>query len=508
MWIEVADFGKIHIDLLIDNLFVEGDVAMQKLYRVAAVFLIAVPQVTWAQEKSPHSPTALGILAQARQLSDSLPGLERDRVLAKIAVAQARAGDLEAALTSVKEIDFVPYRQGAIVDIATVHVQKGEGVAASKILDQFVEELIHGDSEHIVTSLRDIATAQVKFGDVLAAKETCRRALRIIDEIKIPQSRDVALRDIAVVQALTKDADAAQLTAQKIAQKLRQNEALSLVADCQAEALGDWQQALETVNSIDDESVIFPLIRIASAQAKSGKMQEAEDTVEMIKTKVEKPQYASRIVDSASMAIAVAQFERGDHKGALDRLNSVSDPRLKSRAMVSIAEFQEKKGDLKGALQTLRSVVQDGSNSSIIARLQAKIGDTKGAMQTAETIEDSFRKAWAYIYIAKSQTTMGNYASAVTSLEQACQSAESVNNRNKDTVMRNIATAYGRAGKYTAALKTSQTIENESDKSLALFEIARDRSRAGDLVGALSAANAMSSAIEKSYSLVGVAEGL
>jgi len=66
----------------------------------------------------------------------------------------------------------------------------------------------------------------------------------------------------------------------------------------------------------------------------------------------------------------------------------------------------------------------------------------------------------------------------------------------------------GKAGNYTAAVKLTQAIQNESYKSSALFEIARARSKAGDLAGVLAVANETSSAVEKTYSLVGAAEGI
>ena len=66
----------------------------------------------------------------------------------------------------------------------------------------------------------------------------------------------------------------------------------------------------------------------------------------------------------------------------------------------------------------------------------------------------------------------------------------------------------GKAGNYTAAVKLTQAIKNESYKSSALFEITRARSKAGDLAGVLAVANETSSAVEKTYSLVGAAEGV
>ena len=482
--------------------------AMRVLFRAATILLIAIPQVAWSQEQPPRSPTALGVLAQTRKLSDSLRNPDRDHVLAKIATAQARAGDLEAALTSVKEIEFVPYRQGAIVDVASVLMQRGERAAASQVLDTFVEELMHSDSGHIETSLRDIAKAQVRFDEALAARETCRRALVIIDGLKITGQKDVALRDIADVQAAAKDGNAARQTAQRIEKKSRKNEALGLIARRQAE-LGDWQEALRTVRTIDDDdAAIAPLIAIVSAQTKSGEMQVADDTIEMIKTKVEKPESAERIVDVAVGTIALALFERGDAERAMERIESVSDPVIKSNSLVRIAEVQEKSGDLKGALESLRTGVRNSWVARNIARLQGKTGDTKGALLTAEKIEDSVHKAWAYVYIVKSQPTTGDDVFVAAILEKASNAAKSGDRRNRDHLLSLIAMAYGKAGNYTGAAKTIAAIQNDRDRLIAISEVAKARSKAGDFGGALAVAEETSSDVEKIYSLIGAAEGL
>ena len=509
-----------------------GRLTPQRL--VAAIWIVAVmlytTRSTCVAEQPVGQPTPLEILAQAEQIAQSLPTYERD-FASSLATSRARAGDLDGALERVDKIRFIPYRQGTLTGIARIIHQRGDPTKARKLLADFADRLLRGDfpddddptlrflspqvvevahKRMVIESLRDIARAQSEMGDPQAALDTCRNALKLIEQIEAPQ-RAVNFRDIAVDQARAKDVAAALQTAEKISDPSSKDEAIGLISQAQAET-GDWQGALRSVERITGGgySAVMALMTIAHAQVQNGQFEQARATAQLAKaTKSFDRQQAESVDDDVAGWIVQAQLRTGDLPGANETLQSIKNPRFKSLAVGSIARWQGSKGDLKGALATLLAVDPPTDDTlRALAEMKAMSGDSAGALQNAKQISDPTRRMMAYFEIASAQAKAGDMATAAKSLDAALKASRGLQPyQNPSQFYGHAAIIHAKMGEYNRAVERALAVGPEFRPRF-LTEIAKMRTKAGDVAGAVEMAKQLGSSADQVNALIGVAEGL
>ena len=158
-----------------------------------------------------EAPTTKCILAFALAEAKTIENdNNRSHVLSGIAVAQAKAGDIEAAFVTAKTIEE--------------------------------------DSERS-RALSGIAVTQAKAGDIKASQSTFTLALSSAEAVKSDFMRSWALRRVAVAQAKAGDIEAAFATAEMIEKRFSSLEALRGIAEAQAEA-DDIKAAFTTAKMI------------------------------------------------------------------------------------------------------------------------------------------------------------------------------------------------------------------------------------------------------------------
>jgi tetratricopeptide (TPR) repeat protein len=132
------------------------------------------------------------------------PSSKRDTVTAErdAAIAQAAAGNVLGALTSVEKIGDPHDRTAAFTKIAYDQAEAGDVEGAKKTIAQALATLeTIKDSYDRANALRNIAWTQIEAGDVEGAKETIAQALSAAEKIKDATFRKKAFASITKAKA-------------------------------------------------------------------------------------------------------------------------------------------------------------------------------------------------------------------------------------------------------------------------------------------------------------------
>jgi RNA polymerase sigma factor (sigma-70 family) len=260
---------------------------------------------------------------------------------------------------------------------------------------------------------------------------------------------------------------------------------------------------------------VWVIGEIATAQASAGLKEAAEETLrraERIVRDIENdqdpdkapraPQYLADIAEyRAKVAenLGKADVKAGDAKGAVERANALPAG-LRQRALAAIAVAQAQAGDTKGARRTADGIRDDGWKAETllwIATRQAETAEFEAAIETAEAVPTGADKARALAAIAACQARAGDQAGATRTFEQALKVARSgadevgrtvrsLRERANNSALATIAGAQARAGRTEQARKTAQTAQG-SLADLAWLSVALALADRGDTKGALEA---------------------
>ncbi len=378
----------------------------------------------------------------------------RDEVLSDIALALAKAGNVEQAIELAKTIKG-GWRDGALSDIAVAQAKAGDLPQALAMMQTITDTLIIGPHHSVL--MVAIAEAQARAGDRLEARKSFARAIKFANTIIGKESAwrlsevAEALVHIAGAQARAGERAGAQESftqainvAQTITDEFRRDMTLSDVAVARAK-VGDVPQALAMMQTITDTLIIGPhhsvlMVAIAEAQARAGDRSGAQE--------------------SFAQAIKIAQ--------------TMADEGWRNQVLSDIALALAKAGNVEQAIElakTMKGGWRDGALSDI-ALGQAEAGDIARAQMLAKTIADKERQI-LIAGIAKAQIRAGD-------IEQALAFSQRLTDKEQQVrLIADIADAQARAGdragaheSFTQGLAAAQAITDEWRQVRALSDLA------------------------------------
>ncbi len=280
--------------------------------------------------------------------------------LSRVAVVQAESGDktvsqqtFAQALQLAQMIEDRVTKDEALLSIVTAQSKVGNQTSAFHI-----SQTIIGDSSK-ASALCAVAAAEAKLG-MTSSPQTFVMALQIAMRIKSKFSRNNVLRDIAVAQAKANDVIAAMQTVQSIhydsTDSTSTNDVFHDIAE-QRERVGDRMGADLARNRIRGEVEYGERITLGylAEETRAGRVESALQSVRKILDGVYKV--------SALTVIAVAQDQMGDPAGvkttiasAIQLAHHVENDDPKFSALGIVAAAQAKVGDMDAANTTLAAL--------------------------------------------------------------------------------------------------------------------------------------------------------
>jgi RNA polymerase sigma factor (sigma-70 family) len=264
-----------------------------------------------------------GEVAEAMKTAESITDDQKDSALAAVAGAQARKGDIKAALVLADQLKHQPLSRA--------------------------------------TALEAIALAQAKAGEKTAAATNLEEALRLEAATLAGEvARSRARARLAISQAQTGDLASALQTAAGLHVEEDKRQALQGIAVEQVNA-GDLKSALKTIEGINGtEKKAHALLVVAGAQVSAGKreatretLQAAQRVADSLPDNVEKQAWRW---DHARMAIRA-----GDVRPALALVQAQPESENCAWTLLEIAEAHAAAGDRAAAASTLKQAWEAAS---------------------------------------------------------------------------------------------------------------------------------------------------
>lgn len=364
-------------------------------------FSFALLSIAGAQAKAGQIDAAL---ATARGIAESNM---RNAAMREIAVTQAKARSFNAALTTAQGIDHAFLRAVAFADVAMVQEEAGQLGAYKSTIELALAATRSIEDGSRSSVLLMIATAQAKAGDFEAALATARG----IDNAG--GGRAVALAAIAEAQIKAGETGAGMSTFDAALAAARSQTdyrgfTIQQVATAQAKA-GKFDAALANARTIDeDNSRANAFSAIAAAQAEAGEFAAALSTIEAALAVARRVDKDSR--DLSLWFVAKAQVQARELDAASGTVRGILNAGYRAMAFSEIAAAQWEFGQtvaarstIDAALAAARAEEFDGARLgalSDIALTQFKAGEIDAGLTTARGIDDGNGRGVAYAKIA------------------------------------------------------------------------------------------------------------
>ncbi|MGJ3258245.1 MAG: peptidoglycan-binding protein [Rhodospirillales bacterium] len=341
------------------------------------------------------SPTTLCLLAEALESAKAIAKAElRDWALGEILIAEARAGLGEKAMETAARINDPRLVMVALRDIAEAQA------AAGRPDDAMAAATIIPDREKQADAFAAIAEIQVRRGDIEIARRTLERMLSDLSDIgdvlkqiafrtraavifNRAGARDLAETELKIAEnaarALPRDSSksagirhvaSALADMEETARALELLESVTIpsdripvlmsAAEAQARA-GDAAAALATANGIENVRYRAVLLgRIALAQARAGRTEDADTTLELAFAAIEHIDRSyARSFAVSRIALAMTQVHganaaldedgmkafKAAAKRAIEAADMIEDRRLRAHTLWLIAARQRAAGD-------------------------------------------------------------------------------------------------------------------------------------------------------------------
>ena len=334
-----------------------------------------------------RAPDADCLLAEATETAKAIEKKDlRDWALGELLVVQARAGQIEAALTTAQRVvdprlvmvalrdiakaladvgrydealaatDIIPDRikqAEAIVSVIEVEARLGETDRVRETLDHLKPVLEHVNHPVKRVALRSrLAVAIARVGDRDDALQRIEQAKAMATAAPNAAASAAGLRHVAAALAEMGQPDAALKMLAGIAPNGADHSSfLAAAAKAHAEA-GDNRRALATARDIEaDRYRAVVLSRIAVAQAAGGDPRTAEATVDRALKAAEEislPYARDFAVSRVSLALAmIARHGAGvsSFTRSVSVAKTIADPGLRAYALWTIAA-EQRRGDL------------------------------------------------------------------------------------------------------------------------------------------------------------------
>ncbi len=502
---------------------------------LAAVFFVfTVPSAQTANKE--RAAQARLLLRQAAEVALGVEeGEEQAAVLAHIAAAQWRAGELETAAGNFRRALRVldgavganlqpDLREFRRAQIAGLRAEVGDFAGARETLSK-VE-----DDNARPQGLLTIAIAEARAGKTEDALQTMR-------ELQDAESRDEILEMIVVFQVRAGNLSAALKTAQAIETPQYRSSALAWLAAGEAraghraEANARLQEAFGLARQVEangqprgrgfykncwsDEPEPVPdqmYEGIATAQAMAGDVVGALDTLQRIQSQARQ--------ENLLVNVSNVQAHTGDLLGARATAERIEREPCRAVALSGIAQVQLRRGDGVGATLTAKEITAPDEAARVlvgIAGLHVEKGDAVAAKHSLELaaervegIREVSSRAQLLAQIARLHAKLGLRAEAAKVFEQGFASARAAQKEAKQTgddgwAFKQMAVEQAAAGFEQEALATVELLDQRL-RPQAFQEIGR--ACAGDTSGALARLGVHRPPLERAYLLLGAAEGI
>lgn len=540
-----------------------------KIRRNLALFLAVLFTSGAVQaEPSPATPPkeinpAVEVLRQAKETSMAIKdeGVDKEKILRQIAEAQAEAGDVNAAISTV--LKNPAYHSILLCKVAVAQAIRGDMAGSARTFDK-------------ISILSDRVRALYGVAKVLAVRGERKEAFKKFDEAAeeagkaVKKSEKVELlKEVARAQTQIGEWSAAFQTVETLPDPVEKSRLLAKMAKNEAEN-GNFTGAFHIADIIEDPGQnALAHYNIASAQARKGDTPSARKTAAAILDDFYRAS-AARVIGEVLVKekkTSEATFLFQEAK----RLAKASRGELFDRAMLlkDLGLSQWQAGDTAAATDSFQEArraalsikKEDFYNQELallaIAEALSQIGDNQAAQEvmqlanqaTMKLEADPYNRAQVLLAIAHSEISIGSTEAAILVLQQTNQIAIEIPNLNdRCLILTDVAEALSSAGDFQGGLdalqkarRYSSQIKDEVDQLLIFINItltyirlgrpqealkiaveAPTDNQRGDLLGrvmtarvedgevdeALEIARDQNSAYLKTSALLGVARGI
>lgn len=385
---------------------------------------IAVAQAHMGQKEASHA-TFQRVAKIIEQDGDE--PRSRSAGLDRLAMAQAMAGDLDAARATVDQvlewslkIEDKNRRQLSLRSSAW-HQAKAGDVPGALVLFRALENAPAWMRAFV---LSEIAGEQAKKGDLAGARATmtsanaeAKRVEAVVKEMEAHPERaekGPPVRGGDNSPSARYARQVVQVRSELNAVRMAQVRGLAPLAEAEAkagqiEAARAWlKQARAIADELDDDWRPAPLAQIAMAQKKVGDQDAAEATLALaVATARTLSAPSQRPVGLAR--VATEQVDAGDRAGARKTLERVVEMAESDRGKSTLAQYilagvLPKVGDWEQARKTALNIDSDfirANNVQGVAFEQSKAGELREALKWAEAQSDTLLRAHALLGVVR-----------------------------------------------------------------------------------------------------------
>jgi RNA polymerase sigma factor (sigma-70 family) len=313
-------------------------------------------RIALAQDRAGEHDAARRTLRQAREGADAVKDNGKTMAFREVAEAYARLGDFDAALRTAAGLDRENAREQILLLVVAQQASAGDLPGARKVMAAMA-------TDQKDDALAAIAGAEARAGDLKAAQANA-------DKLRHqPLSRASALEAIALAQAKAGDRAAAARSLQ---------EALDL----------------EVATLAEDDQKNAARARLAVARARIGDLRGALEAAAALPG-------GDADREEAVREIALEQARAGDTRGALQTIETVKDLTRRAGALANLAGARAEAGDGQAAAAAMDRAadaaarVEDLSAragllaeiAGVRSRLHAQAGDWKAAREAAQALK-------------------------------------------------------------------------------------------------------------------------
>lgn len=348
------------------------------------------------------------------------------------AYAQAKAGDIEGAILTAKQISDPEHKGYFYENLVTLLADRGEYSQALDIARSPVDVPVDR-----ARMFGDIATAQARAGNT-------GQSIMTVGAIDDEWRRALALEDVTVALLEAGMFHEASMTLKEIDFRSPYARTLARVA-VETDAPALLEAALVEADGITDERARgWAYQSIADAQIEMGLFEDAANTLIGIGWQGGR--------DAVTRQIAVAQTKAGLHRDAQVSIARIQDTGSLDAAFAELAVAQAEAGEIALAEETARSIREPsyaGDALYAIAVAYAQAGRITEALQIAQNTSSAFKRADALVVIALAMIEEGDP-------ESAMQLARSrLSGRAKAIILREIAGIQAQVGDLAGAIATA-----------------------------------------------------
>ena len=447
-----------------------------------------------------------------------------DDKLSKIAAAQAKLGDFDAALTTVQTINNRQKQAWALGEIAIAQAQVGHKEAARANLAVALDTArTINDEWQKAEALQDVAIAQAKAGEFInamkTAKETgweCTQVNVLRSIIKVLASKGDVNGAFQVVNGMPTQSQTEKITQLQLLQPIAEafaenqnfNAALSLVdkmVSNKAHMIGVIASKMAQVGLRDEARAIFACVLTTATWFKppEQKQVEALATIGQVQAEVRLKnesratftialEMAHKIhnqgsKDWAFQTLAEKQVQSGEHTAALNTVETIEDEGrlLTVLPLIAVAHGQVRDKDtaqtiFTRALDITRKLDNEPSKEAIlrtIAKGQAQIRDFDAARETAKENGQDFTLPQVLGIIGQIQAQDGETKRARSTFTEAVTQAKKLEKVwERSWTLRTIAEAQAQTQSQeflNIAWETALEIDDKREKLKAMLEIVK-----------------------------------